>query len=191
MQYLIAIEPPIPMVEKLLLLQEELEAPLRHFGVDVRPTAPEQFRLNLRRLDSDVALDLTRVRDGLRTIAANTRGVTFGLRGARVLPEPGAPRLLVADAVDADRVLELRRKILVLTEQCGLPAELAPWEPCVGVTRLSTPDSAVDLSPVFSRYAESDWGRGEVRELVLLRADHRVRAGRPQIVDRFEFGSGR
>lgn len=191
MQYLIAVEPPIPVVERLLVLQEELEAPLRHFGVDVRATAPEQFRLILRRIESAQALDLSRIRDGLRSIAASCGGVSFGLHGVRVAPEPGAPRLLVADAVEAETLLGLRRKVVAFTELCGLPRESMPWEPVVGVARFSTPGGSVDLSAVFSRYAGSDWGRGPVRDLVLCRADYRVRAGRVQLVDRFEFGSGR
>lgn len=187
-----ALEPGLPVIDRLLLLQEDLAEPLRQLGAEVRWTAADQLRLVLRVLDVPAGAAVDRLRDQARSVARSHGEFSFGVFGTAFDPTEDAARLLYAGTGPEDAgVAELRRRLDRAIEDAGVPLDPRPWFPRILLGRLRTPRGPVDLEGVLRRHAETDWGRHPIREMVVLQSTLQAGVARMRVVERLAFGTGR
>lgn len=190
--YALAFELALPVVDRLLLLQEELDEPLHQLGCDVRWTTGDALRLVVRAFDDvDEAL-MPRLRDTLSVVARADGPFRIATHGTRLLPTIETPRLVAVGTLGgSDRLEAIKRRIDGACESLGLPADPRPWAPMVKVGRLLTPGGAPRLQGVVSAWEQTAWGESELREMVLVRSGLVRHEAVTRVVARFELGSGR
>lgn len=190
MTWWVAVEPPVSACERIALMQEDVEAGIRQLGLDPRWVSAEQLRAVLELWPQLDEGQVSRIREGLRVIARTTPPLPVEWHGAELFPGPRTPRQLVAQVSGGPELEGLCGRVSGLGQGLAV-GSLPGGRPQLALGRFSAPSDFYDIAPVVARYGEVSWGRGPVRELLLLRSSPTERHGRAQLVDRFELGTGR
>jgi 2'-5' RNA ligase len=187
---MIAVEPAIPVVERLVVAQEDLADALHHLGGDMQWTAAEQMRLNLRVLDAVDEDWLHRLREQLRVVARSRRTLTWQAGGLRWAPDADRPQILAAMATGDTSELEgLQRQIDMLCDVLGVPAPAMPWKAALSLGRMRVGGERPRLEGVLQRWESAAWGVSTSRELVVVRTDLQGAVVRTRVVERIAFGA--
>lgn len=191
MRLILSVEPSIPTVERIVLLQEELDSPMHHLGCDVRWTPADAIRLNLKIVPNAEESMILRMREQLRTIARSRRPFDVSWMGASFYPSLARPRMVTTRATQGGGELEaIRRQVEAAFEAQGLAPDSRPWEPQILVGRVGSERDAPRLDGVLDRYEETPFGETHVRELVLFKTSVVHGEFRSDVVNRFELGRG-
>ncbi len=192
MTYALTFELALPVVDRLLLLQEELDTPLHQLGCDVRWTPGEALRLVVRAFDDiDDAL-IPRLRDAFSVIARADAPFGFATHGTRLLPSVETPRLVAVGTLGgAERLEAVKRRVDGACESLGLPDDPRPWTPMVKIGRLLTPGAPPRLQGVVNAWEQTPWGDTDAKEMVLIRTGIVRGEAVTRVVARFELGTGR
>lgn len=192
MRFFIGIELAIPLIERLVLLQEELQGVIQDAKGDVRWTPAEQLRLNLMVLPQLETGTLQRLQDHLIELSAAQAPFSFELRGTQATHVPHQARLITSRVESNQELLQgLRDQLHENAEFIGVPQDPRPWHPLVLLGRLATPHEIVpDFDAIFAPFEETLWGSTHAKEIVISRAEIVGRAERVRTVKRFALGSG-
>lgn len=187
----VGIEPSIPVVDRIAVLQEELAEPLHQLGVRVQWIGPEAFRYMLRSVPfvDDAFPGL--VRDAVSRIARASGPFDLQTEGTRLQPSLEIPRTVTVGAGEGSDELErLATRVDAALQAAGGPVESRPWTAELLVGRLSTPQRAVDLRGVIEGYARTRYGVTFCRELVVLVSEVVGSDVRWSTISRAELGTG-
>lgn len=191
MRFIVGVELAIPVVDRLVLLQEDLDDSVRQLNGEARWTPAEQIRLNLKIFEDLDAAALPRIRELLAAFCRALRPFSFETAGTRGFPDDTHPRLILTDAQDEGNVLvALREHLERASELIGFSQDSRPWEPAVLIGRVLTPGAPADFRGLLNAYRETRYGPSACRELVLYRSEVVGRRARVRTVDRFALGSG-
>lgn len=191
MRFVVGVELAIPVVDRLVLLQEDLDESIRQLNGVARWTPAEQIRLNLKVFEDLDADALPRVRELLVAFCKALRPFSFETVGTRGFPDDETPRLILADARDEGNVLvALREHLERASELIGFSQDARSWEPSVLVGRVTTPNGPANFRGLLNAYRNTVYGPSACRELVLYRSEIIGQRARIRTVDRFALGSG-
>lgn len=172
MRLILTTDLAIPVVERLVLLQEDLDEPFHHLNVHAEWTSADRIRLAVHVWPEAPDEALLRFREALRAIASATPPASFETVGASFAPDESAARYIVAGTrAGADGLRALHRRVQAASEELGGRASRVPWEPYVSVARLKTPGAPPLLEGVLRPYSETPFGETRADELVLYRAE--------------------
>ena len=192
MRAFIGVELAIPVVERLVVLQEELDQPIRQLGAQARWTPAEHIRLNLKvfpNLDPGV---LPRVQDMLSRFCQALQPFPIVSRTVRFYPELDRPRLLLVEQSDERGVLPaLREHIEKASDPLGFARDEAPWTPDIALGRVLAGGARPDLRGLLNQWQDAEWGETLCRELILYRTEMVGRRARVRLMRRFALGTGR
>lgn len=166
MRLTVAIEPALPVAERLVLLQEDLADPLHHLTADAAWVPAESLRLVLdtRPMDEGaLAFARTAVHDACRLAAPFEMQVV----GASFVPTPEQPRLVAVTVVATDALTALQARIEEALRPVSPPPTEVPWRPMISLGRLKTDDRTLPLGGVLRPYSETEFGITQVHDLVL------------------------
>lgn len=192
MRFIVSVELAIPVVERLVLLQEELNEPIQASHGAVRWTAPEHLRLNLMIFPSLETGTVQRLQETLSALAQARAPLPFMTRGTDARKVQGSARL-VTTRVDqgSDALQELQQALNDEAEATGYESDPRPWTPRILLGRLATPHAQVsDFDTLFAPYEDTAWGETRAQELVLYRSEIVGKSERIRVVKRFALGSG-
>jgi 2'-5' RNA ligase len=189
LRVVIAIEPAIPVAERIVLLQEDLTDPFRLLGAEVEWTPAERLRLVLGTVVLEERL-LGHVRDQLRARLADVAPVRFETTGALFVPDTSSPRLLaVGTGGGAEALTSLHELVAALLSEVGAPLPDRPWKPWMQVARLRTGPTTSPLDGTVRPYSETQFGATDADEVLLGRAEVTAGAPRHTVVDRIVLGA--
>lgn len=190
LRLIVAIEPAIPVAERLVLLQEDLADPLHLLGAETRWVAPESLRLTLVAAEIEPgAVAFARI--AVRESAATVEPVTFSLRGSRFVLDESQPRL-VAVSVEhgAEAIAALRDRVFSALAPVGIAPPETPWEPLLAVGRLQTNAHTPPLTGVLRPYSETSYGESTAADLLVATTELHGARVRTRIVDRVALAAG-
>lgn len=191
MRFFVAVEPAIPVVDRLSLLQDECAEAIKEQNGAVRWAPVQNIRLNLKIMKDLEAGAAQRVQEMLVDFAKALPPFSFETRGTSVAREPGMAKLITTEVYDKSGSLEaLQRHIDQAADHIGFARDEEPWRPRILLGRLATPKGPVDFDPIFAPFEQTAWGRTECRELILFRSQIVGRSARTRVIRRFQLGSG-
>lgn len=191
MRFFVSVEPAIPVVDRLSLLQDECAEAIKAQKGAVRWVPVQNIRLNLKVMQNLEAGAAQRVQEMLVDFAKALPPFPFETRGTSVAREPGMAKLVTTEVYDKSGSLEaLQRHIDQAADHIGFTRDEEPWLPRILLGRLATPKAFVDFDPIFAPFEQTSWGRTECRELILYRSQIVGRSARTRVIRRFQLGSG-
>lgn len=185
----IAIDLSIPVVERLAVLQQQLDERLDE-GVRIKWTKPQNIHLTLKFLgdteDSMVPM--------LRNVLADLVGPLFPFeveaRGIGCFPRPDKPRIIWAgfDDEGAEVLTLLQQALERDLAEIGIPKEDRAFKPHVTLGRVKSRQKP-SLNELFEGHRDTSWGRSYIKDLILFesRLDHT--GATYHVVERFPLGS--
>lgn len=191
MRFFVSVEPAIPVVDRLSLLQDECAEAIKKEHGAVRWTPAPHIRLNLKVMKNLEAGAAQRVQEMLVDFAKALKPFAFECRGTQIIDAPGMAKLVTTEVYDKSGVLEaLQQHIDQAADHIGFMRDTTPWIPRILLGRLATPHGAVDFDPIFAPFEQTAWGRTECKELLLFRSQLVGRSSRTRVIKRFQLGSG-
>jgi len=190
-RFVVALDLDIGVVERLVLLQEELADPVRQLGCDVMWTAPDALRMTVSTHDVHNDAETERFRDALRVIAKTTSPISVQVAGTQLFPSESLPRMIVVGTRDgADALDRLHGKLEAAASASGWNP-LGAYKPWIRIGRIRGSDQRPMLQGITSPYAETVYGTSYVKEISLYRSS--VVRGEPrlEVRERMEFGTGK
>ena len=192
MRFFVSVEPAIPVVDRLSLLQDECAHAIKSAHGAARWTPAPHIRLNLKVMQNLEAGAAQRVREMLEDFAKALAPFSFESKGTQWMHDPGMAKLLTTQVHDPSGTLEaLQQHIDQAADHIGFQRDTHPWKPHILLGRLATPKTAVDFEPIFAPFEHTAWGRTECKELILFRSQLVGRSARTRVVRRFQLGSGK
>ena len=182
---MLALEPAIPVAERLTVVQEDLAEALHHLGGEMSWTPAEHLRLNLRILENPDGDWLLGLREQLRQLARSRAPVAWSLQGLSWAPDASIPRLLCAQVPDLpENLAGLQRQIDTLCEALGAASARNEWRPALSLGRLQVPAQPPRLDGLLDRWEHFAWGRTLSREIVITASELQGSVVRWKVVDR-------
>ncbi|TVR01476.1 MAG: hypothetical protein EA398_09690 [Deltaproteobacteria bacterium] len=188
-EIIVGLEPSISVCENLLLVQEELSAPLHQLGVEPRWTPAEDLRLVLlrwRNVDADAVRLFT---EQLRVVCSTEPEGRFSVSGVGFAPSEEVPRLLLAEVEAGDALRRLRERLGAAAGAVGL-GSAAAWRPAMRLGRMSTPTRFMELRGIARSWAQVEGWESLVREVVIWRSSGRTSAPWAPVHARVRLGTG-
>jgi 2'-5' RNA ligase len=188
----IAVEPAIPIVDRLLLLQEELEEPLHHLGIPVRWSPGEALRLYLHSAPcGDVSREAL-VRDAVSAIARSVAPFEWTTEGTEFEPSLEVPRTVsTGTSHGATELQRLAQRLEAAFQSVGFRPDPRPFAANIHIGRVRSSVSAPDVRGVIDAYRATVYGTTFCRELVLLSSSVHGTEVRWVTRARVELGTGR
>jgi len=188
MRAFIAVDLSIPVVNNLVLLQEDIDEPIDLCLGVVRWTKPQNIHLTLKFLgEVDDAL-VYRARDVLRVICETQPIFEFQTKGTGAFPSLERPRILYAGtAVGSDDLAALRERIEQGLEELGVDRDTRPFKAHVTLGRIKTPRIPVDAAEFLTPFTDTVFGTTQVKDLVLYESELRRTGPVYKIVERIPF----
>lgn len=191
MRLILTADLAIPVVERLVLLQEDLDEPFHHLNVDVHWVPADRIRLGVHVWTDAPDEAVLRYREALRTISRSISALSFETCGMRFAPSEEMAQYVMAGVQDdADTLGALHRRVQRASEDLGGARATRPWAPLTAIGRLRTAGAPPLLSGVLRPYSETSFGATRCTELALYRADLVRGAEQIRQVERFELAAG-
>lgn len=190
MRVFVAFDLAIPVVENLVLLQEDLTAPLRSAGAKPRWPDAANIHLTVRFIgEVDDAL-VMRIREQLRLVAARTPKLALQTRGTGCFPDARQPRIIWAGAGDgSEAVVALQKDVEEALSAIGVAPDERPFFPHVTVGRVRTPTGRVDAESMLRPYADTDFGTSQIKDIILLESRLGPKGAEYRVIERFPLGA--
>lgn len=186
----VALDLAIPVVERLVLLQDELDRRLPK-NVDVRLVTPEQLHVTLKFIGevdtSLVSVIETTIRDMTRPLFP----FEFRTQGCGAFPDPTGARIIWAGLDEqGSEVMSLLNQTLERSlDEIGIIPDAREYRPHVTLARLRS-ETPVDLSAFLTPLKELEFGNSYVRDLVLMASELTKDGPVYRVVRRFALGEG-
>ena len=171
------------MVERLVLLQEDVADPIRLLGGEITWSTAERIRLNLRggEINPDA---LHWLRGALRELGEDAKAPEFSVRGARFLPDETTSRLMVAGIGDGLESVETLRERVDEATRTLMEDEAGAWAPLIQLGRLRVESDPPTLAGVLRPFSETDFGQTTASHLILVATEVVRGAATSRLVER-------
>ena len=180
----LALDVSLATVEKLAVMQEELNPWLEHRGAGASWNDASSMRIGLISLDDLDDVMLMSVSDAVTRVTDSLVPFKVSLRGLKCLPEDN-PRIILAEVAMGRELVEgLRKVVSVHLEKLGVAPDDRPAIPSVFVGRLS----GTTRQPVAADLGAYEFGDSQVRSIVLLRQELTPRGATTEVLRRFALG---
>lgn len=186
MRLFVALDLAIPVVENLVLLQEDLHEPLEALGLTPRWTDAANIHLTLRFLGAvDDAL-VHRIRDKLREACDESPLFDLRTRGTGAFPGTDCPRILWAGVGEGGDALEaLRARVEAGLDDLGLEGDPRPFHPHITLGRMRTEGNRADVGAALAPYSETEFGVTQVKDIALMQSQLHPKGAIYKVVERF------
>ncbi len=189
-RYSVAADLSIAVTEQLMALQEELAQMIDdEYGAEVRWVHPERVHVSLKYLGALPAPLLELLEERMQTLVSPLFPFQAESIGVELEPGPKAARLIWAglDAKGGEVVGLLKRALEQELDKIGLTPDPRPFVPRLLLGRVRA-ERVPDMSAVVEEYEGVSFGVSTIKDLVLLRAEHRARGPAHIVVNRFALG---
>ncbi|MFT5992893.1 MAG: 2'-5' RNA ligase [Flavobacteriales bacterium] len=166
----------IPVVERIVLLQEDLDDPLHYLNVDVTWFPAERIRLTLCDFRGDIDAARMRLLSELSTLVSSHADFSVRTVGAEYAPSESRPRLAIVRHEPHAGLLALREAACALGAELALTPDDTPWSPVTAFGRIKGPSDR--LQGVLRPYQDTPFGESNICELLLVSSQ--VRRGRAE-----------
>jgi 2'-5' RNA ligase len=185
----IAVDLAIPVVERLAVLQRQLDERLDG-GVRIKWTRPQNIHMTLKFLgDTDEAM-VPMLRDVLSNLVGPLFPFEVESRGIGCFPRPDNPRIIWAGFDDdGAEVLSLLQQALERDlDELGIPKDQRAFKPHVTLGRVKSRQKP-SLDHLFQGLRGTSWGNSYIKDFILFesRLDHT--GATYHVLDRFPLGS--
>lgn len=189
MRVIVAVEPSIAVVERLVLLQEDVSDALHALGVDAVWNRADELRLVLTAHDMSEG-DLGHARMALRETLGALQPVPFETKGTTFEPSEDSPRILAAGTGEgADALARLRASVVDALVRLSLPPDLGEWRPLLRVGRMKTSHASNPVQGVIRAYADTSYGRSTAHEVLVVASEAVGGKVHTRLVDRVPIGA--
>ena len=184
-----ALDVSLDCVEKLVLVQEELEPWLLERRAKVRWMEAPAMHVGLkvlRRVDASLVANISDVVSG---VTSNLVPFKVSVKGIHALPSADVPRLLMAHLeLGQDLVEGLRQVIEAHLDRIGVQPDPRPYRPVIVLGRVLTPKCRVDVTDGIAQLRELDMGASYIRNVTLFGTVLRGRSPHTEVLRRFPLG---
>lgn len=184
----LALDVSLECVEKLAVMQEELDPWIEQQGGRSEWTRAADVRLTLVNFDDHDDVLLMGIGEAVAKVTSNLVPFKISVQGLRCLPED-RPRVVVADVHHGKELVDgLRKVICVHLEKLGIAQDDRVYRPAVSLGRIASAGSPASLN---SDLGEHEFGDSYVRSVLLLRHELLPRGASTTVIRRFPLGSGK
>lgn len=186
MRVFVAFDLAISAVEKLVLVQREIDEPIAAVGAKARWTAAANIHMTLKFIgDIDAGL-VTRIRDQLRLVSVGHALFEYEARGIGCFPGPKMPRIIWAGAgAGVERVTALQKDVEEGLGRLGIAIDDRPFHPHVTLGRIKTFDKRVDLEPILGQFEDTVFGVSHVKDVILFESRLTSKGAIYEIIERY------
>lgn len=186
MRVFVAFDLAISVVEKLVLVQQEINPQIESAGATARWTDAANIHMTLKFIgDVDPSL-VIRIRDKLREIVTMHALFDYEAVGVGCFPEPKRPRIIWAGAgAGVERVEALQSDIEERLASLGIAKEKRAFHPHVTLGRLKTFKERVDIEPTLTELSDTVFGNSQVKDLILFESRLTPKGATYHVVERF------
>ncbi|MBN1946758.1 MAG: RNA 2',3'-cyclic phosphodiesterase [Bradymonadales bacterium] len=186
MRMFIAFDLAIKVVEKLLLVQEDLHRPVSAAGATPRWTEASNIHLTLKFLGEMEQNQIVSVSQVVRDVAGRHPIFEMETYGIGCFPGPRQPRIIWAGTTrGADETLAMQQDIEDGLAAVGIPREDRPFHPHVTIGRLKTRKGRVDLTTILEPYREMPFGPSQVKDMALFQSILSPKGAIYKVIERF------
>ncbi|TAK10976.1 MAG: RNA 2',3'-cyclic phosphodiesterase [Anaerolineae bacterium] len=170
----IALELPPPLLSKLSLTTEDLQARLH--GLPLRWSPPAKLHLTLKFLGDVGDESLQFITAFMNAQASHTRVFEFTVGGFGTFPNAARPRVLWVGVRAPDELAGLQRRLEQEAARLGIPEEGRPFAPHLTLARVGKNASAQEsrrISEIVRDYEVPSLGVAQVSGVHLFKSDLR------------------
>lgn len=187
----IALDLAIPVVEQLVVFQEEIQEMLAdQDDVRVRWTSPENIHLTMKFLgDTEEAL-VPMLRETLGVLVKPLFPFEVEAKGIGVFPSAKKPRIIWSGFDEqSEEVLSLLQQALERDlEELGFEKEDRPFRPHVTLGRVKS-RSRPDFTDVGDDLGEQSFGKSYIKDVILYESKLGSEGPTYTVIDRFALGA--
>ncbi|MBA2662774.1 MAG: RNA 2',3'-cyclic phosphodiesterase [Bradymonadaceae bacterium] len=189
----LAVDLSIAVVEKLAILQEDIQ---RHLGargdegVSVRWVDAPNIHLTLKFLGETEEDLLPMIAETIARLGKPLFPFEVECRGFGCFPAPNKPRILWAgiDARGGEVLGLLQQAIERDLDELGFATEFREFKAHVTLGRVKSTQT-IDLSELVERYANMKFGKSYIKDLILYESKLDHRGPHYHVLDRFALGT--
>ena len=186
MRVFVAFDLAISVVEKLVLVQQEINQPIASEGAEARWTDGANLHLTLKFIGGVDPSLVSRIREKLRQIAAQQALFEYETVGIGCFPGPKKPRIIWAGAgAGVEHVEALHMNTEVGFSRLGIAKEERAFHPHVTIGRLKTYKSRIDIEPTLATYNDTVFGSSQVKDLILFESRLSPKGATYHVIERF------
>jgi len=186
MRLFIAFDLAIKVVDKLALLQEDLQRPIVATGATPRWTDAGNIRLTLKYMGELEESMVARAAQAAREVARRHPIFDIEAVGVGCHPDPSTPRILfVGTAEGAPLAQALQQDLESTLETLGIPGDDRLYYPRVTLGRVQTRRGKADLSSVLAPYESTPFGATQVKDMALFDSRLTHRGAATRVIERF------
>ena len=185
----LAVDVSLEMVERMIMVQEELAPLVKERGGEGRWIAAPNIHLTLKSfgaIDEALLVDISEV---VERLASSLVAFKVSVKGLGFCPSPETPRVVVAKIDQGIELVERLQKVLdshILG--IGIAKDIRPFEPMIHIGRVLTSGESVDLGDVQEQTTGLEFGDSYVKSMVLLQTELTKKGPRTTIYRRFVLG---
>ncbi len=161
----VAVNLPIPVVERIVELQTQVKGRAREAGLKVGWLGPAQLHVTLKFLGEIVEESAWAIRDRLGEKLAGRSAFEVEVRGVGAFPDRARPRVIWVGLEEADALTRLAADVEAWLVELGFAAEARPFRPHLTLGRVKA--GAADI---LAGLEERSVGRAQIGEVTLYRS---------------------
>lgn len=161
----IAVNLPIPIVERVVELQTQLKGRAREAGLRVGWVGAAQLHVTLKFLGEIIEESRWAIRDRLSERLAGRPAFDVAVRGLGAFPDRSHPRVIWVGLAEAEPLVQLAADVDAWLGELGFAAEARPFHPHLTLGRVKA--GAADI---LAGLEEKSFGLGEVSEVTLYQS---------------------
>ena len=188
----VAIEPSVNIVEKLVLVQEDLSPILHSRGAKARWFDAPNIHLTLKFIGEVDAAILSVVAVCLKEISERHEPFRINTEGIFAFPTGDRPQIIYAGlSVGREHLESLRETIEVRMEEIGIQRDARLFLPHLTIGRVRTSNERVDLTDVIGALKNINFGYSMIRDVTLFRSTLVASGANYEVVKRAPLGRTR
>ena len=189
----IAVDLAIPVVERLALLQDEVQSRLEEKWeerVRLRRTQAPNIHITLKFIGDTAPELVPMIHALLEKLCEPLFPFEVECLGVGVFPEPRRPRILWAglDEKSAEVLGLLQTALERDLHKLGLDKESRPYRPHVTLARVKS-RSAPSFEELIADYSDVSFGKSYIKDLILYESHLDSTGPRYEVVHRYPLGS--
>ena len=167
----IAVEPCLDVVDKLLLLQKDLDPIIASRKANVRWITPENIHLTMKFIGEVEEFLIPSIGDALSEIALKHQQFQMNTVGIGAFPKGGQPRIIYAGVnIGVKNLMVLNEDLDTRLSALGIAPEQRPFKAHLTIGRIKTRKPTIDLTDVLKALENIVFGHTRISELVLFKS---------------------
>ncbi len=186
----VALDLAIPVVERLVLLQDELDRVLPK-DVNARLVAPENIHVTLKFIGEVDASMVSVIETAIGEMTRPLFPFEFRTQACGAFPDLASARIIWAglDAQGAEVMSLLHQTLERGLDDIGIVPDHREYRPHITLARLRS-DTPVDIGEFLTPVQSLEFGTSYVRDLVLMASELTKDGPVYKVVKRFALGEG-